>query len=137
MVTDFVCLAMDTVTGRQLGRFLRFVRVDPPPPQSPTPEVFLDGIADAAANGAGGGGGGGPGDYEGEVNPMSTALPLPLVLDELQKWMASIGLHPGQRDESGFSEHGNFRRVLLIFGYVYFLFSPAYVSMREMTRGAV
>ncbi|CAM9999604.1 unnamed protein product [Ectocarpus sp. 12 AP-2014] len=49
---------------------------------------------------------------EGVSNPLSSALPLPDVLQELQQWMASIGLNPGPRDAAGFSERGNFRWVV-------------------------
>lgn len=141
-ITEFVCLAMDTSTGRQLGRFARFVRVLPtapppavaeaaplltpqemaqpnlPPQQLPQPPHQLPQPPRQLLPG------GGVPPPEGEVsadgaamhppvpgveNPLSSAVPLPDLLQELQQWMASLGLNPGARDAVGFSELGNFR----------------------------
>lgn len=89
---------MEAATGRQLSRFYRFVRADPPSTAPETlPEVALDG----EANGTNGG--------RGSVNLLSTALPLPDVIQELQQWITSLGLNPGPQDNAGFSERGNFR----------------------------
>ncbi|CAN0064909.1 unnamed protein product, partial [Ectocarpus sp. 13 AM-2016] len=150
-ITEFVCLAMEAATGRQLGRFARFVRAVPtqkspaapvaalpapvvvasamPPhqlqlqPQQQQQQLLLqlqpqqlmyqpqqtplfgDGVPGGIAVGDGV-------VTEGVSNPLSSALPLPDVLQELQQWMASIGLNPGPRDAAGFSERGNFRWVV-------------------------
>lgn len=88
-VTEFVCLAVEASTGRQLGRFHRFTLV--------TPTTSIEGEP--------------PGEVasSGTVNPHTSALPFPAVLDELHRWMASLGLNPGNRNEAGFAEEGNFR----------------------------
>ena len=142
-VTELVCLAIETSTGRQLGRFLRFVRVDPPAqkqqprqqqpqqqqqqhqqqPQYQQPQYQHQQQQQAPPFQAslGGGGGGGNGYVasvagadsgaatRGSLNPLSTALPMPELLQELQQWMISLGLGPGLQDEAGFAERGNFR----------------------------
>lgn len=135
-MTEFVCLAMESATGRQLGRYHRFARVTKRPPQlSPSPplEVALGGrMPDAAVGnthspvGSTGGesdrdstGGpiaddartGGSVRGEGSVNPWSTALPFPELLEDLERWLASLGLNAGPPDEEGFAERGNFRCV--------------------------
>lgn len=46
---------------------------------------------------------------QGSRNPVSTALPLPELLLELQRWMVALGLDPGLQDDKGLSECGNFR----------------------------
>ncbi|CAN0176414.1 unnamed protein product, partial [Ectocarpus sp. 8 AP-2014] len=150
-ITEFVCLAMETATGRQLGRFARFVRVvpTPKPPAAPVaalpaqvvlasampphqlqlqpqqqqqqlllqlqPQQLMQQPQQTPLFGDGVPGGIAVGDgvvTEGVSNPLSSALPLPDVLQELQQWMASIGLNPGPRDAAGFSERGNFRWVV-------------------------
>ncbi|CAM9313684.1 unnamed protein product [Pylaiella littoralis] len=178
-VTEFVCLAMETSTGRQLSRFARFVRVSPttaaaPPPSTavtPPPTQLAVALAlpshqqqliqqppqqlmqqppqqlmqqppqqlvvqqqpqqlvvqqqpphqlmqqqpphqlmqqqpphQLAVTAT-------P-PVQGVSNPLSSALPLPDVLQELQQWMASLGLNPGPRDAAGFTERGNFRWVV-------------------------
>lgn len=82
-------MAVEASTGRQLGRFHRFVLV--------TPAMATEG--------------GATGDIAtpGSVNPHTSALPFPAVLEELQRWMTSLGLNPGTRNEAGFAENGNFR----------------------------
>lgn len=92
---EVVCLAIETSTGRQIGRFFRYARVDPPTQKQQQQQPFQ-------APFSGGG-------TEGSLNVKSTALPLPELLQELQQWMVSLGLGPGPRDESGFAERGNFR----------------------------
>ncbi|CAM9518438.1 unnamed protein product [Scytosiphon promiscuus] len=165
-VTEFVCLALETSTGRQLGRFARFVRVPPTAPQpaaaqlvvmpsqvmtaqqalpphqlqpfqqqqqqqqplpqplpqqqpfqlqpfqqaAPQPLPFPGAVVHGGATGAGNAYA--PVIIEGVSNPLSSALPLPDLLQDLQQWMASLGLNPGPRDAAGFSERGNFRWVL-------------------------
>lgn len=132
-ITEFVCLAMETSTGRQLGRFARFVRVLPTAPPAVTAASFLAPVEVVQPNlppqqlprppqqlVTGGGGvlpeGGVSADgvvmhpaVQGVENPLTSAVPLPDLLQELQQWMASLGLNPGARDAAGFSELGNFR----------------------------
>lgn len=172
-VTEFVCLALETSSGRQLGRFARYVRVVPPPAPAPPaaasvalpatlpPQLLVpsilppqqlphqpqllqptappqqvasgavlpagvvvpaDGAAAAAAAPAA------PPVVTGVANPESSALPLPDVLQDLQQWMASVGLNPGPPDAGGFSERGNFRfdLTLCLFWYT----SEVYICMR-------
>lgn len=147
-VTEFVCLAMETSTERQLGRFARFVRLLPPttaaPPAAATatlppnqltmplalpshqpqlllqPPQQLGGVAVPVVGASAGAppaavGAAALPPFQGVVNPLSSALPLPDVLQELQQWMASLGLNPGPRDAAGFSERGNFRYVRRLF----------------------
>lgn len=138
-ITEFVCLAMETSTGRQLGRFARFVRLLPtaaapptavlaapcltpeqmvqrsvPPQQLPQPsqlpqpheqQLPAGAVLDAANGDAT------QPPVQGVENPLTSAVPLPDLLQELQQWMASLGLNPGPRDAAGFSELGNFRCV--------------------------
>lgn len=129
-ITEFVCLAMETSTGRQLGRFARYVRLLstaapplvaapllapqhtmqsclppqqlPQPPRQLLPGAFLPEGGVSAADGV-------AAYPQGVENSLSSAVPLPDLLQELQQWMASLGLNPGTRDAAGFSELGNFR----------------------------
>ncbi len=158
-VTEFVCLAIETSSGRQLGRFARFVRVVPAPASAPTPappqpspaavatmppqllvpsnlppqqlpqqpqllqptpppqqlapgDVHPAGVVVPAGGAAAAAAAASPAAapvVTGVANPESSALPLPDVLQDLQQWMASVGLNPGPPDAGGFSERGNFR----------------------------
>ncbi|CAM9931055.1 unnamed protein product, partial [Laminaria digitata] len=65
----------------------------------------------AGADSGAGTGAGTAAATKGSLNVLSTALPLPELLQELQQWMISLGLGPGPRDEAGFAERGNFRWV--------------------------
>ena len=121
-VTELVCLAIQVSTGRQIGRFRRLVRVLPQP--SPSPQSIST-TASAPRNGRPGNGGVGVGapartaaavnPRQGSHNPISTALPLPELFGELQRWMVSLGLDPGPQDAGGFSERGNCRCVVCVF----------------------
>lgn len=85
-MAEFTCLAFEASTSKQLSRFHRYIRVAPS-------------NGEAGANVASSSG----------INPQSSALPFPAVLDELQRWMKSLGLNPGVRNEAGYAEDGNFR----------------------------
>lgn len=125
-------MAMETCTGRQVGRFRRLVRVSPQPSPSPKqqslpgapPNVFLANGGATPGNAVSGsvstttgatlvlpaaGAASGVKPNQGSRNPVSTALPLPELLLELQRWMVALGLDPGLQNDKGFSECGNFR----------------------------
>lgn len=95
-------MAIEASTGRQLGRYHRFVRVTPPPARHEANNAMNGAGANNDHAGPGGGG-------EGSTNPMTTALPLPAVMRELQSWMSALKLVQGATDEAGFAERGNFR----------------------------
>ncbi|CAN0138272.1 unnamed protein product, partial [Discosporangium mesarthrocarpum] len=85
--TEFPCLAVEASTGRQRGRFHRWVT-----PQSKAQEAL---------------------PVAGIRNARSTAIPLPQLLVDLQMWMEDLGLRPTYEGR-GTGEEGkpNFRWVV-------------------------
>lgn len=99
---------METSSRQQLGRYHRYILATLPD-------------ASEGADSTGGGSAkdnrgkekttGQTGGVNGSVNSYTTAVPFTTVLDELQQWMASLGLNPGAKNEKGLCEDGNFRWV--------------------------
>ncbi|CAM9606188.1 unnamed protein product, partial [Choristocarpus tenellus] len=83
-LVEFPCLALDVTSGRQVGRFHRWIK--PSRLYKPVPEG---------------------------INASSTAIPFSEVLSSLHQWMAELGVSTGETDKvHGVTRESNFRWVI-------------------------